>query len=610
MFNKKQLYLIGALALVLSLALVQAQVRAAWENPIGGPIGTETNPPLTNPLEEDLDLGDNNIINGASATFSSGTFNGLDLKSGNIVGVNNINVSTINGAAPGGGGIKNPLEANLSGNNLFGVEKLMGCDPASGRTCSAIEGQAGKSTRSDSFALGVYGYTQAASGSYPSYGVYGLAQNLSGVGVYGYATEKNAYGVYGVARDKDGIGGSFRNLAVGGTALSATGATELNGNLNVIGDSTLTGDFNVVGSSDLNGAVGINGMVTINGEVMVSAGEYGIYAIADSAADGGFAGVQGVGGEVGVAGSGPIGVMGDGFYGGIFSGERLEGWGPPPPGGWGNPPPSDDPLFSLFGVNKTLATVNDPGYIGLVAAGGYMYGGSFSNAGLGLCAISGELIHDEVDDSNYFAYCQDAGGKNNYAGFFAGDVYIKKGSIQINDTLAAAGENLIYGNVVSAAAGSSLLKLQTGGVDKFKVDKDGASTFSNLILNKPLVAGESLIYANLISAAAGSNLIDLQVSTSTKFRVTRDGAATFGSSITAPANLILNGNGSYINFDGNGNAWPTCNQANDGMLYYGKTNHVLCSCYGTPSASSWQALDRNFTDAACSNIPTAPDPLR
>ncbi|KKP88816.1 MAG: hypothetical protein UR94_C0047G0003 [Parcubacteria group bacterium GW2011_GWA2_36_10] len=71
MFNKKQLYLIGGLALALSLVLVQVQVKAAWTNPVGNPSGTDTNPPITNPLQVDLNLNGKSLTNGATGAFTN-----------------------------------------------------------------------------------------------------------------------------------------------------------------------------------------------------------------------------------------------------------------------------------------------------------------------------------------------------------------------------------------------------------------------------------------------------------------------------------------------------------------------------------------------------------
>lgn len=610
MFNKKQLYLIGSLALALSLVLVQVQVKAAWTNPGTTPGGTTTNPPLTNPLTADLNLGGKSLTNGASATFISGTFNGLDLKNGNLV-----NVGKINGFTPGAGGLTNPLTEDIDGDNKQSIKKLMGCDPAKNEICGAVEGQAGKSAYSNSFSAGIYGYTQASSGVNPSYGVYGLAMNSGG------------YGVYGLAMDRDAIGGYFQNSVPGGKALVTNGLTELNGNLNVIGnadvsnmlngkDAAFSGTVEVTGATTMEGFAIMQNGANVQGALRVDISPVSL----DSAIVGNANGTN-YDINAGVEGLGTVGVYGDGHlvgifgispgYGGIFKGYTATGWGPPPGGGMdasGIDDVAHDFITGLFGVEKTWAGLETAGAVGLVAAGGWQYGSSFSNAGLGICALSGEKAHyvDTTGGGDFQAYCK-SGTANNFSGFFAGDIYVKDGSIQFNDTLAAAGENLIYGNIDAASvAGSSLIKLQNNSVNKFVVDKDGASTFSNLILNKNLGATDNLIFAN-VSAIAGSNLIDLQVGNSSKFKVTRDGITTFGSSLSSPANLTLSGNASIIRFTGLGTSWPACsNLANEGAIYYGKTNHVLCICTGT---GGWQSLDNEYSDSACSNTSVPPVPL-
>lgn len=607
MFNKKQLYLIGALALVLSLALVQVQVKAVWEHPTDGPGGATANLPLTNPLTADLDLGAKSLTNGASATFTSGSFTSLDLRSGDLT-----NVGKINGFTPGSGGITNKLISDLSGESQYAITNLKGCDPAKEQTCGAVEGQAGKSAFSNSFAVGLYGRTQAISGDNPTYGVYGLADssNNKGVGVTGVGQT----GVFGYSSASTGYGGFFQNDGLG-VALGFKGAVM--GDLDDFSLEVRNGNFTfeatkpaqqfeVIATSYFTGTTHLQNTLVDGSLQLVDSGD-GIGIVGDNDSVAGLAGVTGMGGEIGIFGSGPIGVYGEGNYGAIFAGDRMVGWSDPTPGGTNTLPPADnDPITLLFGINQSIAALNTPGYIGLVATGGYQYaGGTFTNAGLGLCAVSGELTHDDVSDSDYFNYCKDGYGKNNFAGFFAGNIYVKDGSIQLNDTLAAAGENLIYGNIDNASfAGSSLIKLQTGGVDKFKVDKDGATTFSNLVLNKTLGTNESLIFSNLNTLTSG-NLLDLQVGGSSKFKVTRDGITTIGSSLISPAILFLNGAGSYINFDGTGSLWPICNASNDGVLFYGKTNHVLCSCNGT----SWQPLDDDYLPAACTNTVSAPQPL-
>ncbi|MBP9802084.1 hypothetical protein KBC40_00665 [Patescibacteria group bacterium] len=464
MFNNKQIYWLGSLALVLAFVFVQQQVFAQWAGPTTNPDGSANLNVVTNPLDENLDLHGFNLTNGGTANFSDGsidslqvtTLNGLDpatfvggggggltnpmtesldLGDFDIINVDDIDVRTINGVTPVfGGGVTNPLSANLSGRDQYGITNLKGCDPARSRGCGAIEAIAGKSTFNDSYAYGVFGQTLATSGIYPSYGVYGLALNSGGAGVMGYSTLANAIGVYGAAKDVNGIAGLFSNQALGGKALVTNGLTELNG------------------ATTINAGVTIEGYTTIHDDLI---------------ADGSITAGDGIIGQ-----ASPVGVYGvSSIYGGMFRGTTAIGWNPPDDGGV----PDFPVIGKLFGITQTLASVNGPAALGLVAAGGYeRNGGNFDGAGVGICAVSGEKTYDAEGD--FYLYCQDTGGFNNYAGFFAGDVYVKEGSLQIRDALAAPGENLIYANATSALAGSHLLKLQTAGVDKFLVDKDGKVT--------------------------------------------------------------------------------------------------------------------------------------
>ncbi len=660
MFNNKQIYWLGSLAIILTFVFVQQQVFAQWTGPTSGPTGSEQLDFLTNPLTETLDLGTQNLTNGGSASFgavsgTSGTFLGALSSASATVG-GNLQVTTINGQTPvfGGGGVKNPLEANLSGADRYGITNLKGCDPAKNSSCAAVSATAGKSSWSDAYAYGVFGQTVALSGNNPSYGVYGLALNNGGVGVVGYSTLANSTGVYGVAKDVNGTAGVFSNQALGGKALVTNGLTQLNGSLAVSGDSDFTGRVNILSSN------------------------YGLYVNAFSENS---IGISGSGDAVGIFGSSAsIGVAGEGNYGGVFNGWRDTALYPPSPGGGGYQPPDIGPISALFGINKTLATVNDAGHIGLVATGGYQYGGgNFSTAGLGLCAISGELTRTSVSDNNYFAYCQDISGTNNYAGFFAGNVYLKNGSIQINDTLAVNNENLIYANASSAVAGSHLLKLQTAGADKFTVDKDGKVTVdtdtffvdagndrvgigntaptTKLTVSLPTTGNvigdgvrlnrgtgrflmgqgtsDNTNFAPILSAKPVGNtsffIRGIQSDTQTTAEAFRFSATNSGENGAMPGNelamtfynwatplMAIMGDGKVgigtlspsdlLTVNGSarfmtsvklepGNAGPTCNGASAGTMYYFNTNKTLCVCNG----SDWDSLVNSRTDNYCSN---------
>ncbi len=570
MFNKKQLYLIGGLALALSLVLVQVQVKAAWTNPNVGPNGTATNPPITNPLQADLNLNNKNLTSGGSATFSSGVFSALDLKNGNLV-----NVSKINGQTPVfGGGLDNPLKEDLSGDGKFGIKDLMSCNPAKDEVCGAVEGVAGKSQFSNSFSAGVYGYTEVASGVNPSYGVYGLTQNSGG------------YGVYGLSMDENAPGGYFQNYKAAGKALVANGLTELNGNVTVAGNVGMSnlaavngvfgGTLQVDSTSYMEGLVTADNGAQINGGLRVDAHapKFGqisaIVGHTDGTTYANNAGVEGQG-TVGVYGDGHlVGVFGlSGGYGGIFRGSSAEGWNPPPGGGMDNSGIDDLQhgfISKLFGIEKTHADLNIPGPVGVVAAGGWLYNDGFTKGGLGICALSGEKAR-EVENSysgDFFEYCQDGGGANNFAGFFSGNVYIKDGSVQFNDTLTASGENLIYGNIGNTSvAGSHLIKLQTNGSDKFKVDRAGNAFLDGDLNMDDLIAG---------NVTADDFIGDI---------------ATFDQ--------VLLGEDGILAFDTVGKNKPSCLAETEGYTYYFQDTKALCICTG----STWKAVINSQVDSAC-----------
>ena len=227
--------------------------------------------------------------------------------------------------------------------------------------------------------------------------------------------------------------------------------------------------------------------------------------------------------------------------------------------------------MSLFGINSALAEVGsyDPYSIGLVTLGGYS-GGALGAAGLGICAISGANAYDlnQAGDTDYYTYCQDTNNKNNYAGFFDGDVYFRDSSLQVHGNLTASNQNLIYGNAASAASGSHLIKLQRGGSTKFRVDRNGNGYFSG-------------------SLSAGA----LSVSS----------VASAGD-VTA-RNFILNHEASYLDFGGGGQQGQDCKSDNKGMVYYFSRYDVLCVCDG----DKWKSLMNDVKDNGyCSNTPYTP----
>ncbi|MCB9802869.1 hypothetical protein H6761_02510 [Candidatus Nomurabacteria bacterium] len=657
MFNKKQLYLLAVLILVLGFAFVQRQVFAQWIGPGTGPGSSGVNPPITNPLSASLDLNGWNLSN-SSSTASVINVNTISGANGSFSG--NLDVNTIDGHTvaeflTGGGGLDNPLTADLSGDGKYGVIELQSCAPTKdGDQCGGVEATAAKNSINKAYTFGLWGQTNAASETNPSYGVYGLANNKGGTGVLGYAASDNAVGVRGSSAYVNGYGGYFDNSG-GGLALGVLGGVEADvtgssftvagGNLNVSGgnlnvsqninaaNQELTGNLIVTGTTYMEGFVTIDNGASVEGILRVDASPVSLYSAIVGIADGENydtnAGVEGIG-TTGVYANGSlVGVFADSpGYAGIFKGATATGWSPPPggEGAGGEIPPDGTVISKLFGLDKTLAGVETPGPLGIVAAGGWTYSGGFGRAGLGLCALSGEKAREaDLAGGDYYLYCQDAGGKNNYAGFFAGDVYLKGGSVQINDSLAAAGENLIYANAASAVSGASLLKLQTAGADKLKLDKDGNLTVNNFYVDAAnnrvgvgTTAPTDLFVVNGI--ARFTNTVKLAdgtlANTSLAHRADENTGMYFPANdnialvTNSAARLTINSSGHVVlgspkvlDFDGGGTAGPTCSISNTGMVYYFSLYNALCVCNGT----GWQSLMNSVTDSGyCTNITYTP----
>ena len=685
MFVNKQVYFLIAIAMILSLFLVQQQVFAQWSGPTSGPGGGSTvNPPATNPMDADLDLANHSIIGGANATFS-----------GNVQ-VGTINAYNVEDLVGGGGGLGNPMTEDLdaAGNSIF---DLGSCNNQA--QCDALSASANQAS-AGSLTTGIYATTKAASGNNPSYAIYGVANNAGGTAIlglgnsdswagyfYGYlgaskrlvlgeyptrpATPANSGGLIelgkydtqssenssliysgttrqdqgGIYFDAGATGNGYEmliaetgQLAIGPNArndlitdeesrlivdgkirvtesvitdglveIGAGSSATVRGGIAIGQSATVTGgsfgtaigygtgvsgfrsmalgnDIDVTGAYSLGigldytsrelvqantlaimgGKVGINELTPItdldvNGVIMAKSTTVPpIIGWGYSGSDFANAGVEGIG-EIGVYAFGStVGLYADGQYGAVTRGTVPGTVNPPDDpedlGAYGN-------ISSLFGVNRVLADVNTPAALGSVTIGGYVGGGTLVAAGLGLCALSGEVAWglDNVNNYDYFTYCRDAGGKNNYAGFFAGDVYVKNGSIQINDSLTSASENLIYANASSAASGSNLIKLQNNGSTKFYVNKDGVGYF-----------------ASSLSA----------------------GAITSSSNVTGK-NFILSNSSSYIDFNGGGTTGPACKGGDEGLVYYFSRYNVLCACSGS---DGWKSLMNNVTDNGyCSN---------
>ncbi|MCB9802870.1 hypothetical protein H6761_02515 [Candidatus Nomurabacteria bacterium] len=385
---------------------------------------------------------------------------------------------------------------------------------------------------------GLYSKTITNSGSNPSYAVFAEANNAGGIAVYGKAN--NGYAVYGETAN----------------TLSTPGVFGLGSN-GVFGQSNKPGGAGVYGHAGTGDYAGyFDGMVLLaNGGQLYVETENDLSPIVGVASyDGVNAGVQGYG-NVGIYGGGDVvGVYGYGEQGVLAKGARTISIIPPPGGEFNEEPIENGVVISLLGANHVQAAVGNytPYTIGLIAAGGSNGGGTLTHAGLGLCALSGAKDFALGDSPNYYNYCQDTNGKNNYAGFFAGDVYLKDGSLQIRGSLTAANENLIYGNASSAAAGSHLIKLQNNGLDKFRVSKDGAGYF-----------------ASSLSA----------------------------SDLNADGSLFLNSDASYIDFRG-GISAPSCKAGEEGIVYYFSNYNSLCLCRG---ASGWANLVPGLPNGMCTN---------
>ncbi len=453
---------------------------------------------LSNPLNTDLDVNDYDILNVDSATVNTVTILSSHL---------DIN-SQITGA---------------------GEEKW------------AFKGGASRNGSLTGHTYGFYGTTLGSSNANPSYAVYGVSANAGGIAVYGKANA--GYAVYGESANVNapGVYGYGKNGVVGQS--STAGGTGIYGHA---GSGSYAGYFD--GQLRLENGGYLYARTTGNTSPIVGVAAY----------NGSNAGVQGYG-NVGIFGSGDaLGVYAYGQIGALAKGVRDMSVVPPDdddpfePGGFED----SGAITQLFGINKTQAAVgNYTAYtIGLIAAGGSNGGNTLTHAGLGLCAVSGAKDFALGENPNYYTYCQDSNDKNNYAGFFGGDVYIKEGSIQLNGALAASNENLFYANASSAVNNSSLLKLQVGFADKFKIDKNGAIwSASDLITNGDI---------NINSGA-----------------------------------LLLNDGASYIDFRG-GTSSPTCKAGEEGRIYYFSNYKALCLCQG---ASGWVTLVPGQPNGYCTN---------
>lgn len=172
MLNKKQLVILTTAVLVIGLVFIK-QVSAQWENPNNLPGQGSINPPLTNPLNTDLNLNSNDITNVGTITSDQVCLSG----------------STCETAWPGGD-VTNPMTAHLDAGNyrIYGITSPT--TPKDGSTYYGLSAYAGNNSDNafDTITVGLYGYTDVSSLG-TSYGVYGLSQHVKGTGVYGVATK-------------------------------------------------------------------------------------------------------------------------------------------------------------------------------------------------------------------------------------------------------------------------------------------------------------------------------------------------------------------------------------------------------------------------------------
>lgn len=502
MFKNKKVFL-TILILILSICafapMVFAQNYTDPDNPPpGGNVGLNF---LENPLNEDLDLDSHKILN-ASEVHTDRLF-------------------------------------------ISGSLDIAGQPASANEAKWAFGATAGKvNSSNNAFTYGFYAKTLSNSGSNPSFAVYGESNNNGGRAIYGKAN--NGFAVYGEATNNPGIYG-----------LGTTGVFGL-GEYGIFGQSNQAGGAGIYGHAGSGEYAGyFDGMVYLanGGQLYVETSGNLSPIVGVANYDNNNAGVQGYG-NIGVYGGGDvIGVYGYGEQGMMAKGARTISIVPPPGGEWElEEPVENNTIISWLGLNKTQASVgNYTAYtVGLIAAGGSNGGATLTHAGLGLCALSGAKDKALGDNPNYYTYCQDANGKNNYAGFFAGDVYFKDSSLQIRGSLAANNENMIYVNASSAVAGSHLLKLQTNSGDRFRVDKDGNA---------------------YLSGALSVQNID-----------------SLGS-------LFLNNASSYIDFRG-GAAGPACKAGDEGIMYYFGNYNALCLCQG---ATGWVNLVPGEENGKCTN---------
>ena len=389
-------------------------------------------------------------------------------------------------------------------------------------------------------------------------GINGVNDGILEVGLGASADSR---GAVAIGRGASVSAGSYSTAIGYGTGVTGFRSMAIGNSIDVSGNYSLgigldatsreVSDNNVL--SIMGGKVGINTTdpawdVEVDGTVFAQSSDIApIIGWGFSGLGYANAGVEGVG-NIGVYAFGnTVGLYADGPYGAITRG-TVPGTIDPPP----DPDDLEDHsnISSLFGIDKTLADASTPAALGAVTIGGYSGGGVLSSAGLGICALSGETAWtlDRVNDYDYFTYCRDGGGTNNYAGFFAGDVYLKDGTLQVHGNLSAANQNLIYANASSAAVGSNLLKLQQAGTDRFRVDRNGGGYFSG--------------------------------------------------NINTGASLILEGEKSYIDFEGGGASGPSCKAGEEGIIYYFSNYDALCVCQGS---DGWTNLIPDRPNGQCTN---------
>ncbi|MBT4349678.1 hypothetical protein HOD19_02780 [bacterium] len=379
----------------------------------------------------------------------------------------------------------------------------------------AIMATAGKNTQNNAYTYGLHATTLSNSGSYSSYAVAGFSENAGGVGVYGVA---NA-GWAGYFSGPVGIKGSVYL----GDNTTASGVYSLAG-----GDSS---------TASGNEAVALGFSSTASGGSSL--------AVGSEAAASGFASIA-LGMNPTASGLYAVAL---GHYA-IASGDYAVALG--------NSNDASGNYALALGSNMRVTGTNSVG-INLTGSSNFITKNN-------VLAIMGGDVGIGVDPG--------------YKLHLVGDYY-QDGMMQIQPTTALIStENLIYGNAPSLTSNSAhLLRLQSNGIDKFRVTSLGA-----------------VVAASSLSATSATLSSGLTVSGSASL----NGGGTFANTLAAKTGAVISFNassGSYFDFNDDGDlSEPLCKAGSDGIVYNFTKNKVLCYCDGT----SWISMVNEKSDSLCS----------